>query len=169
VMPATLACCGMAHWARRTLVCSVIEGSEGSWAHCCCPSLLIWTAWLATASTTWAFCALVCAGGLVATVGLALVVKGRARPARECAVGKVPQRKGTPLGWRGSGGRRVCAREGGASQTGGVGEVLVNTIHGSRQSRKNGRGWLRYRRVCVWPWLSASAGHGKGKWQGAAG
>jgi hypothetical protein len=30
-----------------------------------------------------------------------------------------------------------------------VRQVLVNTIHGSRQSRENDRVVLRYRRVCV--------------------
>jgi hypothetical protein len=31
-----------------------------------------------------------------------------------------------------------------------VRQVLVNTIHGSRQSRENDRVVLRYRRVCVY-------------------
>lgn len=63
--------------------------------------------------------------------------------------GQVPRRKGTPPRWPRIANRWVCGRASGASQAGGVWKVLVNTIHGSRQSRKSDREWLRYRRVCV--------------------
>lgn len=153
VRRASLAYCGTGRSANATLVCSVIEGCVGSWERCCSLCLLALTAWPATVSTTWASCELVYAACPGATVRLASLLTSLIRHGDPWIVGEVPRRrKDSPLVWPWRGGRRVCVQEGGASQEGGAEQVLVNTIHGSRQWRENDREVLRYRRVCVcWP------------------